>query len=86
MISIPGPKIGDLMAAFNLRMDNDFKAALEKIAKQKDVSVNQLIVNYLRLGKMIDSYTIEDSQVMIKNAKGFPDETVIVPVQEIVGG
>lgn len=74
------------MAAFNLRMDDNFKITLEKLAKEKGKSVNELINNYLRLGKLIDSYTMDQSQFLIKDAKGYPDETVIVPVQDIIGG
>lgn len=74
------------MASFTLRLDDTFKGELEKMAKRKNQSVNELIVNYLRLGKMFDFYTTEDSQVLIRNAKGFDKgEQIVVPIKEIVG-
>jgi len=74
------------MSTFTLRMDDNFKAQLEKIAEERGQSVNQLIINYLHLGLLIDAYTDADSQVLIKNAKGFKNEQVIVPVKEVVRG
>ena len=74
------------MSTFTLRMDDNFKAQLEKIAEERGQSVNQLIINYLHLGRLIDAYTDSDSQVLIKDAKGFKNEQVIVPVKEVVRG
>ena len=68
-------------------MDDNFKSQLDALAKEKGKSVNELIINYLRLGKMVDHYTDKSSIVSIRGAVGFEkDQPVIVPVKEIVGG
>ena len=74
------------MSTYSLRMDDDLKRRLEARAKEKDKSLNQLLVDYINLGRTMDKYVSPDSQVVVKHATGFPpDQPVLIPVSEMLG-
>ena len=74
------------MSTYSLRIDNDLKARLEKRAKESNKSLNQLLVEYINIGRTLDKYVDKDSQVLVKHATGFaPDQPILIPVSEMLG-
>lgn len=73
------------MSTFSLRIDDNLKERLQKIAEDRRLSLNALLVDYIQLGGTLANYVDGDSQVTIKDAKGFKGETVLLPVQQMLG-
>ena len=74
------------MSTFSLRIDDGLKAQLEARAKAANKSLNQLLTDYINVGRTLDKYVSSDSQVLVKKAVGFDaNQPVLIPVAEMLG-
>jgi hypothetical protein len=74
------------MTTFSLRIDDSLKAVLEARAKKSGKSLNQLLIDYITIGRTLDKYIDKNSEVLIKRAKGIePNQPIILPVADILG-
>ncbi|MEO1133277.1 MAG: DUF6364 family protein [Cyanobacteria bacterium J06639_1] len=69
-----------MTAKFNLRLDETLKNQLQAHAERRGKSLNQLLSDYLQYSSLLDKLTDENSQVVIKRAKGYDEnQEVVVP-------
>lgn len=62
------------------RLSEEAKDRLSRRAKEEKKSISEIINELLKFGELVNEYTDDNSQIIIKNPKGFDaNEQVIIP-------
>jgi hypothetical protein len=70
--------------AITVRVSDDYRKEIDAIALREGKSINEVINNFLKIGSLVSKYVDQDSQVIVKHAKGFDDnEQVLLPIYEM---
>lgn len=71
-------KIMSIQVTF--RLSEEAKDRLSRRAKEEKKSISEIINELLKFGELVNEYTDDNSQIIIKNPKGFDaNEQVIIP-------
>lgn len=70
--------------AITVRVSEDYRKEIDAIALKEGKSVNEVINNFLKIGSLVSKYVDQNSQVIVKHAKGFNEnEQILLPVHEM---
>lgn len=70
--------------AITVRISEDYRKEIDAIAIREGKTLNEVINNFLKIGSLMSKYVDQDSQVIVKHAKGFNEnEQILLPVYEM---